>query len=75
MDSDCVLMLIACSSSLFGCPHSHMLVECLGTVEPLSVHKMDASRKLPQWEPQTILNIVQKVHPSLGAPPNADNLP
>lgn len=38
-----------------------MLVECLGTVEPLSVHKMDASRRLPTWEPELILNIVQKV--------------
>lgn len=39
---------------------SHMLVECLGTIEPLSVHKMDASRKLPTWEPDVILAIVQK---------------
>ena len=38
-----------------------MLVECLGTIEPLSVHKMDASRKLPTWEPEVILAIVQKV--------------
>jgi len=44
-----------------------MLVECLGTVEPLSVHKMDASRRLPTWEPELILNIVQKV--SLTAAP------
>jgi hypothetical protein len=40
---------------------SHMLVECLGTVEPLSVHKMDASRKLPTWDPEVVLEIVQKV--------------
>lgn len=40
---------------------SHMLVECLGSVEPLSVHKMDASRKLPTWNPEDILEIVQKV--------------
>lgn len=40
---------------------SHMLVECLGSVEPLSVHKMDASRKLPTWEPEIILEVVQKV--------------
>ncbi|KAG8818194.1 Histone-lysine N-methyltransferase set9 [Serendipita sp. 401] len=39
---------------------SHMLVECLGTIEPLSVHKMDASRKLPKWEPEVILSIIQK---------------
>ncbi len=41
--------------------NSHMLVECLGIVEPLLVHKMDASRRLPTWEPELILNIVQKV--------------
>ncbi|PVF93693.1 hypothetical protein CPB86DRAFT_89797 [Serendipita vermifera] len=39
---------------------SHMLVECLGSVEPLSVHKMDASRRLPTWDPDVILDIVQK---------------
>ena len=47
-------------------PPSHMLVECLGTIEPLSVHKMDASRRLPTWEPDLILSIVQKA--SLSGP-------
>jgi hypothetical protein len=38
-----------------------MLVESLGMVEPLSVHKMDPSRILPEFDPDDILNLVQKV--------------
>lgn len=38
-----------------------MLVESLGKVEPLSVHKMDPSRVLPEFDPDAILNLVQKV--------------
>ena len=40
---------------------SHMLVESLGKVEPLSVHKMDPSRVLPEFDPDTILSLIQKV--------------
>jgi hypothetical protein len=40
---------------------SHMLVESLGTVEPLTVHKMDPSRVLPEFDPDVILNLIQKV--------------
>jgi len=40
---------------------SHMLVESLGEVEPLTVHKMDPSRILPEFDPDDILNLVQKV--------------
>ena len=40
---------------------SHMLVESLGQVEPLSVHKMDPSRVLPEFDPDIILNIIQNV--------------
>lgn len=47
-----------------------MLVESLGQVEPLSVHKMDPSRILPEFDPDDLLALVQKVsnrveHPRL----------
>lgn len=55
--------MVVCSSSPFNillfC--SHMLVESLGKVEPLSVHKMDPSRILPEFDPDDLLNLVQKV--------------
>lgn len=55
--------MIRCSSRPFNillfC--SHMLVESLGKVEPLSVHKMDPSRVLPEFDPDIILNIIQNV--------------
>jgi hypothetical protein len=48
-----------------------MLVESLGEVEPLSVHKMDPSRVLPEFDPDVILNIVQKVSNRVASPPLA----
>lgn len=55
--------MVVCSSSPFNillfC--SHMLVESLGKVEPLSVHKMDPSRILPEFDPDDLLHLVQKV--------------
>ena len=64
--------MAVCSSRLFNILlfYSHMLVESLGKVEALSVHKMDPSRILPEFDPDDLLTLVQKVsnrveHPRL----------
>ena len=39
-----------------------MLIETFGTGDnPLTVHKMDRSRRLPQFDPQDVIAIVKRV--------------
>ena len=43
-------------------PYSYLLVEVLGTTDnPLVVHKMDPSRRLPKHDPIEVLRILQRV--------------